>query len=271
MLKSKYIVGIAITFVIISTTACRKSDINILNNNSTEINSDAELLKIYTFINTAVEGTFTYNSTGNFASQNFARNNFFSGRFHSSAAMGNLGAVQTGNLLKIGDEILYPNADKIYQKTYQQVDPIWGSSKDISLQETSTSPIVKTTFRIPQLIEVENYNPLQVGQPKLSINGVVKVKSDNANTKGILVTVEYQPAYNDSLRMAGYTEVIRNVEVQNDDGIVELSRSLFENIPAKCSYKLTLGRVNYQIAETSDGKKYGLYAYLNLSNFYTNE
>ena len=273
MLNTKYISGFVIAFILISMVSCNKSksDIDTLNNNSTEINSDAELLKIYTFTNTPVEGTFTYNSTGNFASQSFARNNFFRGTFHSAAAMGNFGTVQSGNLVKVGDEILTPNANNIYQKNYQTTDPIWASTKEISLQAASTSPIAKTTFRIPKLIEVENYNPLQVGQPKLSENGILKVKIDNGNTKGVLVTLEYHPAYNDSLRLAGYTQVIRNAEVQNDDGTIELSNKLFVGVPSKCSYKLTIGRVNYQIVEASDGKKYGLYAYVNLSNFYTND
>ncbi len=273
MFKIKCISNVAIAFALLALFSCNKtkSDVDTLNDKTTEVISDKELLGIYNFTNTAVEGTFTYNSTGNFASQSFARNNSFGGTFHSTAAMGNFGTVQSGKLVKVGDEIINPNTDNIYQKNLQITDQIWGSSKEISLQASATSPITKTTFRVPKLIEIESYNSLQIGEPKLSVNGTIKVKIDNANNKGVLVTLEYQPAYNDSLRLAGYTQIVRNAEVQNDDGIIELSSKLFNNIPAKCSYKLTIGRTNYQIVESTDGKKYGLYAYLNLSNFYIND
>lgn len=272
MNTAKIILINSIAFLFFTLTSCNKSKsiVDTLNTNDTQISSDVELLKIYNFTNTLVDGSFAYNSAGNFASQNFARNNSFSGTFHSSAAMGNFGTIQKGNLLKIGQEILVPSRVNMYEKSYTSTDPIWGNSIDLSFQATESSTIAKTNFRIPKLIEIENYNSLQIGQPTLTFGGVIKVKIDNGNKKGIILTVEYQPAYNDSLRQVGFAAPIINAQVQNDDGSIELPKTLFNNIPSKCTYKLTIGRVNFQIVEATDGKKYGIYSYVNLSNFYTN-
>ncbi len=272
MLTTKFISGITIAIILFSLSSCYKSKtiVDSLNTNNTQISSDVELLKIYNFTNTIVDGSFAYNSTGNFSSQSFARINSFSGTFHSSAAMGNFGTVQKGNLVKIGEEIIIPNSNNIYEKNYSTTDKVWGNSKEMSFQATTLANIAKTSFRIPQLIEIENYNSLLIGQQKLTMNGTINVKADNGNTKGIIVTIEYQPAYNDSLRLAGFTLPFINAEVQNDDGTIELSKTLFNNIPLNASYKLTIGRVNFKTIEAADGKKYGLYSYVNLSNFYTN-
>ena len=269
MFANKFVTVIAIA-IILALASCKKEKSDIISANNIQINSDVELLKIYNFTNTKVEGSFAYNSTGNFASQSFARNNSFSGTFHSSSAMSNFGTIQKGKLLKIGDEIIVPNGNNVYVKNYTTSDPVWGTIKEISFQATELATIVKTNFRIPKLIEIENYNALLVGEQKLTAGGIVKVKVDNGNIRGIIVSVEYQPAYNDSLRQAGFTLPFTNAEVQNDDGSIELSKTLFNNIPAKCLYKLTIGRVNFQIIKATDGKKYSIYSYVNLSNFYTN-
>ena len=264
---SKYISGVIIIFIFIIQASCKKVTIDT---NIIKISSDVELLKIYNFTNTKVDGSFAFNSTGTFASQSFARINNFRGTFHSISSMDNFGTVQKGNLLKIEEEILVPDVNNIYEKYYLSTDPVWGNSKEILFQATALSSIAKTTFRIPKLIVIENYNSLLTGEQKLTINGKIKIKLDNGNTRGVIVTIEYQPAYNDSLRLSGLTLPYINAEVQNDDGTIELSKSLFNNIPSNCSYILTIGRVNFQIIEASDGKKYGLYSYVNLSNFYTN-
>jgi hypothetical protein len=180
--------------------------------------------------------------------------------------MGNAQPAQRGNLLKLGSEIIVPTVDNIYEKPLEQNAPIWGSTMPISLQATSSSPVLTSNFRIPKLLIVEGHNPNFT--QTLGLNGKIRTNVDNENAKGVLITIEYQPAYNDSLRLAGYTETVRNAEVQKDDGSIELTANLFQNIPNKCSYKVTVGRVNFQIIESTDGKKYGVYAYVYLSNFY---
>jgi hypothetical protein len=110
-----------------------------------------------------------------------------------------------------------------------------------------------------------------IGYTNFPVGSKLFVNKDVENERGIMVTLEYLPTLNDSLREAGYTQLIRNAIVVNETGIVELNEKLFANIPANCIYKLTIGRRNTKIVTNSEGKKYALYAYVYLTNEFKNQ
>ena len=259
------------SLMIIMLFSCKKSSTNNVNDVDVVLKSDAELLKLYNFSNTTVNGKITFEVKSTFLGQFNGLNLDFLGRFHTPAAMNQGSTSLSGISMKIYNENITPNNVLDYRKSYLLPNIITGNENTITLQAEGLSPILNHQFRIPKLVEFQNFELPANGIKKLKLNDVVGVKIDSDNKLGLMVIVTYDPYFfNDSLNAAGFTTEIRNVQIQEDDGAIELDLDIFAGIPNRCHYKLEIGRFNYELVTNTDGKKYAFYTLNSLGGYCKN-
>ncbi len=262
------ILGGLLFFMLIS---CKKNPSSNINSEDAIKNSDAELLKLQNFSNTPVNGKISFEVKSTFLGQFTGLNLDFLGRYQTSASFYEPSTSLSGALMKVNNEVITPNNVLDYRKSYTIPNNIAGSEINFSLQAENSSPVLNHAFKIPKLIEFQNFTLQATGIQKLKLNDAVGIKADVGNKMGLLVMVTYDPFFlNDSLYSAGYTREIRNIQVQKDDGAIELDADIFAGIPGRCHYKLEVGRFNYEIVTNSDGKKYAFYSLNSLSGYCKN-
>jgi len=257
-----------IFFMLIS---CKKNPSSNINTVDEIKNSDAELLKLQNFSNTPVNGKVSFEVKSTFLGQFTGLNLDFLGRYHTLSSFYEQSTSLNGVLMKVNNETISSNNVLDYRKSYLIPNNIAGNKINFSLQVENSSPQLNHSFRIPKLIEFQNFALQANGIQKLKLNDAVGIKTDIENKMGLLVMITYDPFFlNDSLYSAGYTREIRNIQVQKDDGAIELDTDLFAGIPSRCHYKLEIGRFNYEIVNNTDGKKYAFYTLNSLSGYCKN-
>jgi hypothetical protein len=251
--------------------SCKKNPSTNINTDDEIKNSDAELLKLQNFSNTPVNGKISFEVKSTFLGQFTGLTLDFLGRYHTTASFYEPATSISGTLMKVNNEVVSPNNVLDYRKSYTIPNNIAGNKINFSLQAENSSPLLNHSFRIPKLIEFQNFTLQPTGIQKLKLNDAVGIKVDAENKMGLLVMITYDPFFlNDSLYAAGYTREIRNIQVQKDDGAIELDADIFAGIPNRCHYKLEVGRFNYEIVTNSDGKKYAFYTLNSLSGYCKN-
>jgi hypothetical protein len=252
--------------------SCKKSPSNNVNDEDKIKQSDAELLKLYNFSNTSVNGKVTFEVKSTFLGQFTGLNMDFLGRFHTPSSFNEGSTSLNGVQMKVNNDVITSNNVLDYRKSYLLPNSsIVGKNINVSLQAESSSPVLNHQFRIPKLIEFQNFNIQANGIQQLKLNDAVGVKIDAENKMGLMVMITYDPYFlNDSLYAAGYKKEIRNVQIQNDDGAIELDADLFAGIPNRCHYKLEIGRFNYELVTNTDGKKYAFYTLNSLGGYCKN-
>ena len=156
-MKNKKLLLIGLLSLIFALTySCNKSKTeDILNTPEVVKNSDAELLKLYNFSNTPVNGKITFEAKASFLSQ-FPGTNFnFLGRFHTLSSMNQGSTSLNGVFMKINNVSIAPNGVLDYRKSYSLPNAITGANNQISIQEETNSPVLNSIFRIPKLVEFE--------------------------------------------------------------------------------------------------------------------
>jgi hypothetical protein len=257
-----------ILFMLLS---CKKNQSSNINPVEEIESSDAELLKLQNFSNTPVNGKISFEVKSTFLGQFTGLNLDFLGRYHTLSSFYGPSTSINGTLMKVNNEVISANNVLDYRKSYTIPNNIAGNKINFALLAESSSPLLNHTFRIPKLIEFQNFIMQANGIQKLKFNDVVGIKPDIENKMGLLVMITYDPFFlNDSLYAAGYTREIRNIQVQKDDGAIELDADIFAGIPSRCHYKLELGRFNYEIVSNTDGKKYAFYTLNSLSSYCKN-